>query len=101
MVPETQVFYNSGQCVGFLGGLKGVFDLEQMMENGLNIKGADGKVLTGNSKITDEISGFKGMSNKGSGTKYYPTLHFALLLMIVLIIIGNVEMFKAKKGAQK
>jgi uncharacterized protein (UPF0333 family) len=41
------------------------------------------------------------MSNKGSGTKYYPTLHFALLLMIVLIIIGNVEMFKAKKGAQK
>jgi hypothetical protein len=101
MVPETQVFYNSGQCVGFLGGLKGVFDLEQMMENGLNIKGADGKVLTGNSKITDEIPGFKGMSNKGSGTKYYPTLHFALLLMIVLIIIGNVEMFKAKKGAQK
>lgn len=101
MVPETQVFYNSGQCVGFIGGLKGVFDLEQMMENGLNVKDANGNVKTASTKVTDVIEGFPGKTNKGSGTRYYPTLHFTLLLMIVLIIIGNVEMLKAKKGAGK
>jgi hypothetical protein len=102
MVPETQVFYNAGQCVGFLGGLQGVFDLEQMMDKGLNVKGADGTIPIASTKTKDQIEGFKGMNNLGSGTKYYPTLHFTLLLMIALIVIGNVEMLKAKKaGAGK
>jgi hypothetical protein len=97
MVPETQVYYNSGQCVGFLGGLQGVFDLEQMMENGLNVPGKDGKAVIVSSKVPDKIEGFPGKNNLGNGSKYYPTLHFALLLMIVLIVIGNVEMLRSRK----
>jgi hypothetical protein len=97
MVPETQVYYNSGQCVGFLGGLQGVFDLEQMMENGLNVPGEGGKPKISSTKVKEQITGFPGQNNLGNGTKYYPTLHFALLLMIVLIVIGNIEMLKAKK----
>ncbi len=100
MVPETQVYYNSGQIVGFIGGLKGVYDLEGMMENGLNIPGKDGKIAMVSEKVTDKIEGFPGKDNTGNGTKYYPTLHFALLLMIVLVVIGNVEMMQARKGAK-
>ena len=98
MVPETQVYYNSGQIVGFLSGLKGVFDLEKMMDNGLNVPDKDGKIAIVSEKVTDVIEGFPGKDNTGNGTKYYPTLHVALILMIVLIIIGNVEMVKARKG---
>lgn len=98
MVPETQVYYNSGQIVGFLGGLKGVFDMERMMEYGLNVKDKDGKVEVSSEKVKDEIQGFPGKDNAGNGTKYYPTLHATLLLMIVLVVIGNIEMFKARKA---
>jgi hypothetical protein len=99
MVPEMDVFYNSGQAVGVIGGLKGVYDLEGMMENGLNVPNKDGKIVNVSEKVSDKIEGFPGKDNKGSGTKYYPTLHFALLLMIILVVKGNVEMVKAKKGA--
>jgi hypothetical protein len=32
-----------------------------------------------------------------NGAKYYPTLHLALVLMILAVIIGNVGMFMSKK----
>lgn len=102
MVPETQVYYNSGQILGFLGGLKGVVDLEAMMDNGLNVPNKDGKILCPSEKVKDQIEGFPDPDNtgknKGNGTKYYPTLHAALLLMIVLVVIGNIEMLKARRG---
>ncbi len=101
MVPETNVYYNSGQIVGYLGGLKGVFDMEKMMEYGLNVPDKDGKIQVASEKVPDKIEGFPGKDNIGNGTKYYPTLHSALLLMIVLVVIGNVEMFKANKAAKK
>ena len=101
MGPETEVYYNSGQAIGFLGGLKGVYDLEGLMEQGLNIPGPDGQVGMASDKIKDQIPGFPGKENKGSGTKYYPTLNFALALMIVLVFIGNYEMIKARRGEKK
>lgn len=100
MVPETQVYYNSGQIVGFLGGLKGVFDVETMMDKGLNVPGPDGKVAVVSEKIKEQIPGFPGKENTGNGTKYYPTLHVALVLMIALVILGNIEMLKARKEAK-
>lgn len=104
MVPETQVYYNSGQIVGFLAGLKGVFDLESMMDSGLNVADSNGKIVNPSDKVKDQIQGFpdpeKSGKNQGNGTKYYPTLHFALFLMIVLVVIGNVEMVLARRGAK-
>ena len=99
MVPEQEVFYNSGQIAGFIGGLKGVYDLEGMMEKGLNIPDKDGKPGIASEKVKDKIEGFPGKENKGNGTKYYPTLHAALILMILLVILGNVEMMQSRKGA--
>ncbi|MEI8280859.1 MAG: hypothetical protein WCG75_00500 [Armatimonadota bacterium] len=100
MVPETDVYYNSGQIAGFLGGLKGVYDVEVMMDKGLNVPDKDGKIEVASTKITDQIAGFPGKDNTGSGSKYYPTLHFALALMIILVFIGNLEMAMARKGAK-
>lgn len=94
MGPETQVAYNSKQIKGFLAGLKGVFDMEQMMENGVNV--GDNPVVKSD-KVSGSIEPFKGQPNIGQGTKYYPTLHVALLLMIVMIGIGNYEMLSARK----
>lgn len=101
MVPETQVFYNAGQCVGFIGGLQGVFDVERLMTSGLNVPGPKGEPPVTSEKVKDKIEGFKGVENEGNGTKYYPTLHFTLILMIALIVKGNIEMVKAKKAGAR
>ncbi len=97
MVPENQNYYASNQIVGLAGGLKGVYDLEQLMEHGINNPGPE---MIPSSKW-GVVPGFKGALNSGMGTAYYPTLHFALLLLIVAILTGNVGMFLAKKQAKK
>ena len=99
MVPETQVFYQSKQIIGFAGGLKGVYDMEQLMESGINNPGPDGKIAIASDKY-GPIPGFPGAENTGQGTKYYPTLHFALALMILMIVLGNVGMFLKKREAK-
>ncbi len=96
MVPETQVFYQSKQIVGYCGGLKGVYDLEQLMESGVNFP--DKATAKIKSDKLGTIEGFPDPDNKGQGTRYYPTLHYALALMIIMIILGNVGMFLAKRG---
>ncbi len=88
MGPETNVYYSSKQLVGFANGLKGAYDLETMMENGVEVKG-------------ENFPPFKGKTNAGKGFKYYPTLHFALFLLIIMVILGNVGMFLSKKGGAK
>ena len=95
MVPENQNLYSSGQVKGLVGGVKGVFDLETLMESGLN----------GPSPIRtdhfDEIPAFKGMKNEGMGTKYYPTLHVCLALLILAVVVGNVGMVLSRREAKR
>lgn len=74
MVPESQVYYASEQIKGLSGGLKGVYDIETLMEKD-----------------------FPGMDNKGKGMGYFPTLHVVLGLMILAVIIGNIGMFLARR----
>ena len=64
MVPETQVYYNSGQIVGFIGGLKGVYDLEVLMESGLNIPDKNGGGGVISEKIKDQIEGLSGQGQQ-------------------------------------
>ncbi len=94
MGPETQVYYQSKQLVGFVNGLKGAFDIEQLMEKGLNV---DASPSFRDSTHPEPIQGFPGEDNIGQGTRYYPTLHFAMALMIIMVILGNVGMVMAKK----
>lgn len=84
MGPETQVYYSSGQLLGLSKGLKGVYDLETMMESGIRIHDKD-------------YPPFTGKTNLGRGSIYYPTLHFALALLILAVVIGNVGMAMGKR----
>jgi hypothetical protein len=76
MGPESQVYYDSGQVKGLVSGLKGLYDIEEEMAK-------------------DPTS--KGKTTKDNGAKYYPTLHIALTLLILAVIIGNLGMFLAKR----
>lgn len=93
MVPENQNYYASGQIVGLVGGVKGVYDMEQLMEYGINNPGPN---LIPSTKW-GLVPGFPGDLNAGMGTAYYPTLHFALSLLILAILTGNIGMFLARK----
>jgi hypothetical protein len=86
MGPETQVYYDSHQLVGLSKGLKGVYDLENMMDDGATIGGTQFPPFKG-----------PGVINHDLGTKYYPTLHAALTLLILAVVIGNVGMFLSRK----
>jgi hypothetical protein len=102
MGPESLNYYATGQIVGMLNGLKGLYDFEQMMEVGVNWEEAPNGQTVRASQTSESFAGFPGMpDNKGNGHRYYPTLHFALTLLILCVIIGNIGMFLSKKGAKK
>jgi len=86
MVPENVVYYSAGQLKGLCGGVKGVFDLETLMEKG-----------TGD---TPPVPGIAKLKAEGAlkGTSYYPTLHFCLFLLILAVIAGNVGMFLGRRA---
>ena len=98
MSPETEVDYSKKQLVGFCGGLAGAYDLENLMEKGINFPTKETALIK--SDKYDTIPAFKGQLNKGGATRYTPPLHFAVGLMIGLIILGNIGMFMNKKGGK-
>lgn len=81
MGPETLNYYNSKQLKGLSAGLKGVYDMETMME-----KGVEG------------VPGFPGKKNMDKGTRYIFTLHIAITIMVLAVIIGNVGTIMKKRG---
>ena len=87
--------------MGLSKGLKGVFELEQMMEKGLNYPDYNTAAIKSEEHRDTPIQGFPGKQNEGKGTKYYPTLHFALALLIIAVIIGNVGMAMSRRQAVK
>lgn len=98
MGPETQVYYSSGQLVGLSKGLKGVYDLETMMNVGINYPTYETAQIKFDKDRTP-YPPFTGLTNLDKGSKYYPTLHFALTLLIIMVVIGNVGMVLGKKRA--
>ncbi len=77
MGPEMNVYYTSGQVKGLVTGLKGVYDIETLMQK----------------DYPDQV-------NLDNGAKYYPTLHLALVVLIVTVIIGNLGMFLGRKRSE-
>lgn len=101
MVPETANYYASGQIAGLVGGLKGVYDLEQLMQYGINWAPEGGKVIVPSDR-NGKVPGF-AVDKKyliGNGTMYYPALHGAISLLILAVVVGNVGMFLARKGGK-
>jgi hypothetical protein len=78
MGPETQVYYDSGQLKGLVTGLKGLYDMESLMKKDPQ---------------------FVKEKSLDQGAAYYPTLHIALVLMILAVIAGNVGMFMSRRRA--
>ena len=94
MVPENTVYYSSGQLKGLVGGIKGVYDLETLMEYGVNNPGPH--MIS--SPTYGPIPGFPGKPNTGTGTAYYPALHVCLTVLIMAVIMGNLGMFLARRS---
>ena len=76
MAGENIPYHASGQLFGMTIGAKGAFDYETLLDE----KYSDGKYL-----------------NYDTGRRYMSPLFFALLLLIVSVIIGNVAMFMLRK----
>jgi len=98
MVPENTSYYASGQLKGLCGGVKGVFDLENLMEYGINNPGPH--EIESEKYKGESIPGWPGKTNTGKGTAYYFALHFALALLVVAVAIGNLGMFVAKRRSK-
>jgi len=97
MGPEALPYYSSGQVSGVTIGIKGVYDLETMMQDGVNLPDATGKVAVSSNHVVGSIGNFPGMSNLGQGSQYYPALNASLAVFILAIVVGNIGMFMVKK----
>lgn len=95
MGPETLNYYISGQLGGLSAGLKGVADMEAMMEWGLNVKGEDGTIKN-EVPNKPEVPPIEGVT-LAQGTKYVFTLHSAIFLMIFAVIAGNIGVALTRK----
>jgi len=97
MVPENTTYYAAGQLKGLCGGVKGVYDLETLMDSGINNPGVG--AIESEKYKGESIPGWPGKVNSGKGTAYYLALHFSLALLIIAVIVGNLGMFLAKRRA--
>ncbi len=100
MGPETYNYYQTGQLAGLSIGLKGAYDMESMMESGLNTPG--GKVT--NKKVNEVIPAIPGMDSPNiqkNAQRYIVPLHAAILLLIIAVVLGNLELIRSRKGGQK
>lgn len=93
MGPETYNYYQTGQLSGLSIGLKGAYDLESMMEHGLNQPGG----TVSNVHVKDQIPGFPGMKNLDNGQRYIVPLHGAIILLIAAVVIGNIQTIRERK----
>lgn len=94
MGPETKNYYMSGQLVGLCIGLNGAVGFELMMEKGIDPEGRDGMVRANGHP---RIEGFKGQKNLAQGSMYYLSLHAAMALLILAVVVGNIGMFVTRR----
>lgn len=88
--PQLLPYHQAGQMQGVAIGLKGVYDGEYIMHYGLNYPSfAEAKVKYQKDRNL-VIEPFREVTTFDRGRNYYLTLHVALLLMILAIVLGNV-----------
>lgn len=116
MGPETMVYYTSGQIVGVSVGLNGVVEMEALMQRGIDpyegVEGTEAQKLSHDIKNPvlapgrPKIEGFRPPPGKDAkaynyarGMQYYLSLHSALSLMILAVVIGNIGTFLMRRRA--
>lgn len=102
--PGLLPYYQAGQLKGLAIGLKGVYDMEQMMNSGLNFPDQSGKIAVYQENVAGPAEGYPPITYEkeemryGRGRQYYAALNIALGLLILAVVMGNVSMFAAKKA---
>ncbi len=92
MGPEHMNYFAAGQLIGMSNGLRGVVELETMMVEGVNHR-VDGKASKAEYKrFNGSIPPLEGAQYK-RGMQYFASLHTALIMLIILVILGNMGIF--------
>lgn len=97
MGPEALPYFTAGQSKGVTIGIKGAYDLETMMQYGVNEPDPNGKIMVP-TPLVGKVPGFPGQTNFAQGSKYYPALNAALGVLILAVITGNVGTYLSKSG---
>lgn len=94
--PSVLPYYQAGQITGAAVGLKGVYDMEYMMAYGIGQPDEDGvpKIKSAKDEIVAPITDGTTLAR---GARYYGTLHIALLLLILAVVMGNIAMFMSRR----
>lgn len=102
MAPEAMVYVNSGQIVGLSAGLRGVVELETMMARGVNFSSEGQDPFVKAPQFDGIIEPLpKEYGGYGRGMKYFGSLHAALTLLILAVVLGNIGLYAQKKGGRK
>jgi hypothetical protein len=91
--PQLLPYYQSGQLKGVVIGLKGVYELEYMMEYYENEE-------LGIVPWTEEARG-EPYENFSRGQQYYGALHVNLIIMVLAVIVGNIGLALTKKKGRR
>lgn len=94
--PSTLPWFQSGQLKGVAIGLKGVYDIEFLMKNGLNLDTPTSVRWPEKPDAKAEVVSEGTTLDRGA--KYYLSFHFAIFLLIGAVITGNVCMFISRKS---
>lgn len=95
MGPEHQNYFAAKQLVGLSVGLRGVVELETMMANGINYE-------VGGKEAFVRVDSFRGSvppvaeGKYYRGMSYFTSLHAAMTLLIVCVVLGNLGIISRK-----
>lgn len=81
MSAENIPYYISGQLKGIVIGAKGAFDFETLL----------------NEEFPNSNPEYKDYKNYDAGRRYMGPLAFALILLIVSVIVGNIAMLQVRR----
>lgn len=101
VVGGTSLQYYPAQYKGIASGLKGAYEMEYMMKNGINYKVGDKEPAVPNEKIGSVVPPIDKGVTLDRANKYYLTLHIALTLLIGVVVLGNISMIASKRAAKK
>ncbi len=103
MAPEAMVYYASRQLVGLSGGLRGVVEMETMMKEGVNFAEPGKAPFVKAPQFEGVIPPIPPEYEPlGRGMNYFVSLHAALTLLILAVVLGNLGLFASrKKGGNK
>lgn len=98
MGPEAMNYYAAKQIAGLSVGLRGVVELETMMAKGVNYSDGDKEPLVKAEQLNGKIDPIDPkLEPFGRGMRYFASLHAALFLLILAVVLGNIGLYLQKR----